>query len=84
LPPTASSFVFIDITLLQVAITPVSNGGKQISWNSAKSLTNIVEYTTNLPPVWNTLVTTNGTGAQMSVTDNAVAPGRFYRVRVAY
>jgi hypothetical protein len=67
-----------------VAITPVSNGGKQISWNSAKSLTNIVEYTTNLPPVWNTLVTTNGTGAQMSVTDNAVAPGRFYRVRVAY
>jgi cyclophilin family peptidyl-prolyl cis-trans isomerase len=79
-----TNFVFVDITLLQVAITPVSNGGKQISWNSAKSLTNIVEYTTNLPPVWNTLVTTNGTGAQMSVTDNAVAPGRFYRVRVAY
>lgn len=82
-PPPASSFVFVDITLLQVVITPVSGGGKQISWNSANGLTNIVEYTTNLPPVWNTLVATNGTGAQMVVTDNAVAPSRFYRVRVA-
>ncbi|MGH7992462.1 MAG: peptidylprolyl isomerase, partial [Limisphaerales bacterium] len=83
-PPPASSFVFTDITLLQVAITPVSGGGKQISWNSATGLTNIVEYTTNLPPVWNTLATTNGTGAQMTVVDSAVAPNRFYRVRVAY
>ena len=33
-PPTASSFVFIDITLLQVAIQPVA-GGREISWNSA-------------------------------------------------
>ena len=83
-PPPASSFVFIDITLLQVAIVPVSGGGKQISWNSATGLTNIVEYTTNLPPVWNTLVLTNGTGAQMTVVDSAVAPSRFYRVRVVY
>ena len=60
-----------------MAITPVSGGGKQISWNSATGLTNIVEYTTNLPPVWNTLVTTNGTGAQMTVTDNAVAQAGF-------
>lgn len=83
-PPTGSSLVFVNITLLQVAISPAAGGGKQISWNSATGLTNIVEYTTNLPPVWNTLVTTNGTGAQMSVVDNAVAPSRFYRVRVIY
>jgi cyclophilin family peptidyl-prolyl cis-trans isomerase len=82
-PSTASTnFVFIDITLLQVAIT--NSGGEQISWNSVTGLTNIVEFTTNLPPVWNTLVTTNGTGARMSVTDTAVAPRRFYRVRVIY
>lgn len=79
----STNFVFLDISLLQVAIQSVA-GGKQISWNSATGLTNIVEYSTNFPPVWNTLVTTNGTGAQMTVTDNAAAPSRFYRVRVVY
>jgi cyclophilin family peptidyl-prolyl cis-trans isomerase len=78
-----NSVVLIDITLLQVAITN-GGGNEQISWNSATGLTNIVEFTTNLPPVWNTLTTTNGTGAGMTVTDTAVAPRRFYRVRVTY
>ena len=82
-PPTAASFVFMDITLLQVAIQSVADG-EQISWNSATGLTNIVEFTTNFPPVWNTLITTNGTGARMIVTDSALAPSRFYRVRVIY
>ncbi len=81
-PPTSSSFVFLDITLLQVAIQPVA-GGREISWNSATGLTNYVEFTTNFPPVWNTLATTNGTGARMSVVDVAADPKRFYRVRVA-
>ena len=78
-----TNFIFMDISLMQVAIQPVA-GGKLISWNSATGLTNIVEFTTNFPPVWNTLITTNGTGARMAVTDNAVAPSRFYRVRVIY
>jgi cyclophilin family peptidyl-prolyl cis-trans isomerase len=77
----STNFVFIDITLLQVAITNTS-GGEQISWNSATGLTNIVEFTTNLPPVWNTLITTNGTGVRMTVTDPAPAKSRFYRVRI--
>jgi hypothetical protein len=68
---------------LQVAITN-SSGGEQISWNSATGLTNIVEFTTNMPPVWNTLFTTNGTGARMTVTDPAPAQSRFYRVQVTY
>jgi cyclophilin family peptidyl-prolyl cis-trans isomerase len=79
----ATNFVFIDITLMQVVITNGS-GGEQISWNSATGLTNIVEFTTNLPPVWYTLITTNGTGARMTVTDPAPARSRFYRVRVPY
>lgn len=77
-----SSFVFIDITLLQVAIQPVG-GGREISWNSAVGMTNIVEFTTNLPPTWNTLVSTNGTGSRMAVVDSAADAKRFYRVRVA-
>ncbi|HUZ07467.1 MAG TPA: peptidylprolyl isomerase [Candidatus Paceibacterota bacterium] len=78
----ATNFVFIDITLLQVAIQPVS-GGMEISWNSAADMTNIVEFTTNLPPAWNTLVSTNGTGSRMAVVDSNADPRRFYRVRVA-
>lgn len=80
---TDTNLVFMDISLMQVAIQPVP-GGQQISWNSATGLTNIVEYTTNFPPIWNTLTVTNGTGARMTVTDTTVAPSRFYRVRVVY
>ena len=79
----ATNFVFVDISLLQVAITN-ENGSKQISWNSATGLTNIVEFTTNFPPVWNTLITTNGNGTRMTILDNVAAPSRFYRVRVIY
>jgi cyclophilin family peptidyl-prolyl cis-trans isomerase len=79
-----TNFLFVDITLLQVAVKPVAGGGKEISWNSATGLTNIVEFTTNLPPAWYTLASTNGTGARMAVVDNTVVPKRFYRVRVAY
>jgi cyclophilin family peptidyl-prolyl cis-trans isomerase len=79
---TGTNFVFIDITLLQVAIQPVF-GGREISWNSAAGLTNIVEFTTNFPPVWNPLVSTNGNGSRMSVLDGAADPKRFYRVRIA-
>ncbi|HVU09060.1 MAG TPA: peptidylprolyl isomerase [Verrucomicrobiae bacterium] len=79
----ATNFVFMDISLLQVAITN-QNNAEQISWNSATGLTNIVEFTTNFPPVWNTLATINGTGARMTVTDSAASPSRFYRVRVIY
>ena len=80
----STNFVFVDITLLQVAIQPGAGGGEQISWNSAAGLTNIVEFTTNLPPVWQTLAVTNGTGARMAVVDSTGAPKRFYRVRVNY
>jgi len=80
---TPTNFIFMDISLLKIGITN-ENGGEQISWNSATGLTNIVEFTTNFPPVWNTLITTNGTGAMMTVTDTANAASRFYRVRIIY
>jgi cyclophilin family peptidyl-prolyl cis-trans isomerase len=77
-----TSFVFVDISLLQIDIKPAPGGGRLLSWNSATGLTNIIEFTTNLPPVWHTLLQTNGTGAQMSVLDPAATPRRFYRARV--
>src|SRR5262249_30833751 len=60
-----TNFVFVDITLLQVAVKTVA-GGKEVSWNSATGLTNVVEFTTNFPPSWNTLVRTNGTGSRIA------------------
>jgi cyclophilin family peptidyl-prolyl cis-trans isomerase len=79
-----TNFIFLDIFLLKVAVSPSANGGREISWNSATGMTNIVEFSTNLPPAWNILVRTNGTGGRMAVTDSAASPRRFYRVRVAY
>ncbi len=78
-----TNLVFLDITLLRVAVTTVT-GGQEISWNSAAGMANVVEFTTNLPPVWSTLLRTNGTGARMAVVDRSAAPWRFYRVRVDY
>ena len=79
-----TNLLYLDITLLQVALKRVAGGGREISWNSATGLTNVVEFTTNLPPVWTTLVVTNGTGARLAVVDSNAGPRRFYRVRVAY
>jgi cyclophilin family peptidyl-prolyl cis-trans isomerase len=79
---SSTNLIYIDVTLLQVTVEPVTGAGKRISWNSATGLTNIVEFTTSLPPTWTALATTNGTGARMSVVDNSPSTTRFYRVRV--
>ena len=79
-----TNLVFIDISLLQVSVVNLADGSRQISWNSAAGMTNAVEFTTNLPPIWNTLLQTNGSGNRMSTTDTTQGPSRFYRVRVSY
>ncbi len=79
-----SDLVFVDVSLLNVQVKSVS-AGREISWNSARGLTNRVEFTTNLPPVWHVLTSTNGSGETMKVLDDtAGASGRFYRVSVDY
>jgi len=82
--PRYRDVVFVDITLLQVAVKTMAGGAKEISWNSATGMTNIVEFTTNFPPVWNLLFTTNGNGSTLKATDASPGSGRFYRVRVVY
>jgi peptidyl-prolyl cis-trans isomerase A (cyclophilin A) len=82
---TFNDLIYVDISLLNVQVSMNTNGSRKISWNSASNKVNYVEYTTNLPPAWHTLVSTNGNGNTISVTDsNAAAAGRFYRVRVVY
>ena len=79
-----NDLIYVDISLLSVQITKTNNQ-HQISWNSVNGQTNRVEFTTNMPPVWRTLVTTNGNGNRYTVTDPSPTNAfRFYRVRVSY
>jgi len=81
---TFNDLIYVDISLLNVQIT-ATNNQRQISWNSVNGRTNIVEYTTNLPPAWKTLVTTNGNGNRLTVADPSPTNSfRFYRVRALY
>ena len=80
----SSELVYLDVSVLAVRIKLVAGGAREISWNSVSNRVNHVEYTTNFPPVWESLVATNGNGSQLRVSDNSDAsPARFYRVRVA-
>ncbi len=86
-PPRYTNLVYVyDISLLKVQVQALTNKTQQISWNPIAGRTNYtVEFTTNLPPSWNELTTTNGTGATLKVVDaNTNLPRRFYRVRVEY
>jgi cyclophilin family peptidyl-prolyl cis-trans isomerase len=79
-----TNILFIDISLLNVQIA-VTNGQRRISWNSVNGKTNYLEYTTVLPPAWQPLTATNGTGNRITFTDLAATnSSRFYRVRVNY
>jgi len=74
--------VYVDVSLLNVHVRN-ARGARQISWNSATGLVNHVEFTTNFPPQWKTLVATNGTGSDITVVDpTPTNEFRFYRVTV--
>ena len=83
--PTYDDLFYLDISLLNAQVRSTGDGTREISWNSVSNLVNYVEFTTNLPPVWQTVVSTNGTGDTLSVVDsNSAGAQRFYRVRVDY
>jgi cyclophilin family peptidyl-prolyl cis-trans isomerase len=83
--PTFNDLVYLDITLLNVQVAELTGGAKEISWQSVSNLVNRVEFTTQFPPQWQTLVSTNGTGQLIKITDSQSGNNeRFYRVRVDY
>ena len=80
-----TDLIYVDISVLNVQIALESNGAREISWNTVSNKLNLVEFTTVLPPIWQTLLSTNGNGSNLRVTDSSTeGPIRFYRVRVAY
>jgi cyclophilin family peptidyl-prolyl cis-trans isomerase len=81
----SADLLYTDITLLSVTVARLPANQREISWNSVAGLPNLVEFTTNFPPAWQILATTNGTGNRMAVMDAGTqASTRFYRVRVSY
>lgn len=85
--PTLDDLEYARGSVLNVGVARAGTA-REISWNSLNTNVCRVEYTTNLPPVWHTLVTTNGIGRNgepMRITDAAPnLPRRFYRVRVDF
>jgi cyclophilin family peptidyl-prolyl cis-trans isomerase len=84
--PTFNDLEYADISVLQLSLT-TTNGVRELSWNSLGGTNHVyhVEFSTNLPPVWQTLTSTNGIGRDqtMRITDSsASATPRFYRVRI--
>jgi peptidyl-prolyl cis-trans isomerase A (cyclophilin A) len=80
-----TDLIYVDISVLNVQIALESNGAREISWNTVSNKLNLVEFTTVLPPIWQTLLSTNGNGSNLTVTDSSTeGPIRFYRVLVAY
>jgi cyclophilin family peptidyl-prolyl cis-trans isomerase len=84
--PSLNDLEYADISVLKLSVT-ATNGVRELSWNSL-SMNHVyhVEFSTNLPPVWQTLTSTNGIGGDgqtMRITDSsASATRRFYRVRI--
>ncbi len=81
---TFDDLIYVDISLLNVQVTALTSGAREISWNSVSNQANYVEFTTNFPPVWSVLLSTNGDGSTLKVTDASPGSRRFYRVRVTY
>jgi len=84
--PTLNDLEFPNISVLKLSVA-ATNGVRELSWNSLGGTNHIyhVEFSTNLPPVWQTLTSTNGIGRNqtMRITDpSAGATLRFYRVRI--
>lgn len=81
---TFADLLFVDVTLLRVSVARSAEGAA-IAWDSVASRTNCVQFSRSLPPVWEDLVRTNGSGARMEVRDpTPPALFRFYRVRIMY
>lgn len=83
--PAFQDLIYVDISLLKVQVAAALAGGAEISWMSVSNRPNHIEYTEVLPPRWQSLLATNGTGGLLRFVDSeARGRARFYRVRVDY
>lgn len=82
--PNYNELIYVDISLLNVQVK-LTNSLPEISWNSVSGKNNQVQFTTNFPPAWQTILNTNGTGQTLKFIDsNTESTKRFYRVIVDF
>lgn len=82
--PTFDDLVYTAISVLRVQVARNPDGSRAVSWNSISNAPNRVEFTTEFPARWQTLISTNGTGAPITVSDSSPDPFRTYRVSVDF
>lgn len=85
--PTIDDLVYVDISLrrdMNLALNRLPTK-RVVTWDSVAGVQNIVQFSTNSPPVWQNLTTVIGTGARMTADDTApMQPLKFYRVILEY
>jgi cyclophilin family peptidyl-prolyl cis-trans isomerase len=84
-PPYYDLFYFnVNLLPLQTSLNR-TNGARLLTWSTVNGVTNNLEYATNLPPVWQVLMSTNGDGSTVTFTDASTNNvRRFYRVHVLF
>jgi len=81
---TYDDLIYVDVKVVRADIKLLGNGVRQISWESISNKVNRVYFSTNLPPVWTSMFSTNGTGGKITFTDTNTSAMRFYRVAIEY
>jgi cyclophilin family peptidyl-prolyl cis-trans isomerase len=81
---TIEDLVYVGINVLTVKaqIKALGGGSREIAWQSASNRLNRVEFASEWPPVWKELISTNGSGQMIRVTDDQATAARLYRIRV--
>ncbi|MDX1950746.1 MAG: peptidylprolyl isomerase [Verrucomicrobiota bacterium] len=82
LGPQIKDLFFVDVHLLQVAISNAV-GGASISWTTVSNRPNHLEFSTNSPPEWKVHQTIEGHGSRTNIVDSNPA-NKTYRVRVDF
>ena len=83
--PPYSQLIYFNVQVVADPVVLSLGPDGELAWPSAVGQTNVIESSSQLPPVWQTLLRTNGTGEVLRYRDPEPAGStRFYRVRVDY
>jgi len=83
--PPYNQLVYFNVRAVADPVIVSLGPDGELTWNSTAGQTNVIEFSSQLPPVWQTLMATNGTGGSLRYRDlEAAGNARFYRVRVDY
>jgi cyclophilin family peptidyl-prolyl cis-trans isomerase len=83
--PRYSELIYFNVRIVADPVVVSLGPNHELSWNSTAGQTNVIESAVTLPPAWQTVLQTNGTGGVMRY-QVPPAPGgdRFYRIRIDY